>query len=58
MNWIGWIGYLCIGISWAEFMANGCYARDRHKIEYYEYAYHALFWPVSVIVYLIRRWKH
>lgn len=58
MNWIGWIGYLFIGISWAEFVANEYYLWNKHKMEYHQYAYHGLFWPVSVIVYLIRRWKH
>ena len=44
--------YLWAGIQWAEFIRGNYWENSRH-IDYHTYAYHALFWPISVIGYLI-----
>lgn len=52
MNWMGFIGYILIGISWAEFIKSEYWLHKR-VLDYHTYVYHALFWPISVIGYLI-----
>ena len=44
--------YLWLGITWAEFI-KGNYWENNRTLDYHIYVYHALFWPISVIGYLI-----
>lgn len=49
--------YLIWGGLWTDFLQKEQYCRNKIKMEYCVYSYHALFWPISVIVYFIGRRK-